>query len=591
MLIELTDGRKLLYQWDTGRRVRVGDKSIKEVHYSNRYICNPVTVEVAEDMTAAIPDELLQTWNGLIAYAYAKDESGCYTKVQADFPVHRRPKPSNYIYTPTERAGFDRLQKEIGDLSTLETTAKDNLVAAINEAAASGGADWAQNDLDGDGYVANRPGGYDLIETRKIFEMKLVSINDENMLTADADGSFAEGTPVHVSIDGAPEVTYNVAVTTTGSQTIYSFGSKSFDEVADGGLDATDYIVVWYEGNGKRAYQGFAGADLVGKTIVARADVATPVKIPDKYLELDSVKEIMKFTISYNRSSRAYESDRTYDELVAALNAGKLVLAKFGNVGMGEFYTYGWLYRRGMYVPGIWVYVGGDSPYQWECVKGNEWKRNELLRLGTGYTTPKKAGTAAYGTSDYASRDDHVHPSELPDVSADDDGKLLGVTGGAWGKVDKPSGDFVVTVNSFEADGTCTLDKTFAQIQEAIKGSKRVLAQLNYGGIAVSMPLALYNDASLIFGAPAFFETGIQQFNITVTANAAKLLVVQLLISYRDAMPQVSMAAAPTEAMQIATKKYVDDKECILQSTTPGSTKKFKVAVDDSGTLSAVEVT
>lgn len=302
-----------------------------------------------------------------------------------------------------------------------------------------GGADWAQNNPDGDGYIKNRPGGYDVIETRKIFEMKLVSINDENMLTADADGSFSEGTPVHVSIDGAPEVICTIAVTVSGEIPVYSFGSKSYDEVVAGGLGATDYIVIWYEGGGKRAYQGIAGSDLVGKTIVARADVATPVKIPDKYLDLDSAKEIVLFTISYNQSSKAYESDRTYDELKAALDAGKTVLAKFRNV-MGEFYNYGLLYQRAMYVPGIWVYVGGSDPCEWQCAEGNKWTKRQLLRLSTGIGEPKKAGTAAYGTSEYASRDDHVHPSELPDVSADDDGKLLGVTGGVWGKVDMPSG-------------------------------------------------------------------------------------------------------------------------------------------------------
>ena len=56
-------------------------------------------------------------------------------------------------------------------------------------------------------------------------------------------------------------------------------------------------------------------------------------------------------------------------------------------------------------------------------------------------------------------------------------------------------------------------------------------------------------------------------------------------------MPQVSMLSLPTEDTEIATKKYVDDKEFILQSTTPGSSKKFKITVDDSGALSAVEVT
>lgn len=442
MTITIADGRGALWQWDTGRRVKITDGvGVKQIHYQKRCFGHSVDVDVGDDGTAIIPDELLQDYHTLTAYAYVTDDAGGYTKVQQDFAVYKRPKPSDYVYTPTEHAGFDRLRAEIGELSALQTNAKNNLVAAINEAAASGGggADWSQNDPDGDGYVANRPGGYDLIETRKIFEMKLVSINDENMLTADADGSFAEGTPVHVSIDGAPEVICTIAVTVSGGIPVYSFGSKSYDEVVAGGLGATDYIVVWYEGGGKRAYQGIAGSDLVGKTIVARADVATPVKIPDKYLDLDSAKEITLFTISYNQSSKAYESDRTYDELKAALDAGKTVFAKFRNV-MGEFYTYGLLYQRAMYVPGIWVYVGGGDSCEWECSRGNKWTKRQLLRLGTGYTTPKKAGTAAYGTSEYASRDDHVHPSELPDVSADDDGKLLGVTDGAWGKVDKPSG-------------------------------------------------------------------------------------------------------------------------------------------------------
>lgn len=46
----------------------------------------------------------------------------------------------------------------------------------------------------------------------------------------------------------------------------------------------------------------------------------------------------------------------------------------------------------------------------------------------------------------------------------------------------------------------------------------------------------------------------------------------------------------PTEDMHIATKKYVDSKE-LISSSTEGSTKKFKITVDDSGTLKATEVT
>lgn len=58
---------------------------------------------------------------------------------------------------------------------------------------------------------------------------------------------------------------------------------------------------------------------------------------------------------------------------------------------------------------------------------------------------------------------------------------------------------------------------------------------------------------------------------------------------------QFSMAAAPASDMEIATKKYVDDKisdkELILSSSTEGSTKKFKLTIDDTGTLTASEIT
>lgn len=62
----------------------------------------------------------------------------------------------------------------------------------------------------------------------------------------------------------------------------------------------------------------------------------------------------------------------------------------------------------------------------------------------------------------------------------------------------------------------------------------------------------------------------------------------------KEMLFQVPMATNPTEDMHIATKKYVDnkvsDKELILTSSTESSTKKFKITVDDSGTISATEV-
>ena len=39
-----------------------------------------------------------------------------------------------------------------------------------------------------------------------------------------------------------------------------------------------------------------------------------------------------------------------------------------------------------------------------------------------------------------------------------------------------------------------------------------------------------------------------------------------------------------------AIEKYADTAEYIIPSSTKGSTKKFKIIVDDSGTISATQV-
>lgn len=139
MAITIADGRGALWQWDTGRRVRVDDSSVKQVHYQNKCFGRSVDVDVGDDGTAIIPDELLQDWHPLTAYAYVTDDAGGYTKVQVDLVVHKRARPSDYVYTPTEHAGFDRLRSEIGNLDDLATEDKSTIVAAINEAARSGG--------------------------------------------------------------------------------------------------------------------------------------------------------------------------------------------------------------------------------------------------------------------------------------------------------------------------------------------------------------------------------------------------------------------------------------------------------------------
>lgn len=141
MTITIADGRGALWQWDTGRRVKITDgDGVKQVHYQNKCFGRSVDVDVGDDGTAIIPDEMLRDWHPLTAYAYVTDDTGAYTMAQRDFIVHKRAKPAGYTYTPTDQITLQTIQSQIGDLADLTTAAKENLVAAINEAAASGGA-------------------------------------------------------------------------------------------------------------------------------------------------------------------------------------------------------------------------------------------------------------------------------------------------------------------------------------------------------------------------------------------------------------------------------------------------------------------
>lgn len=139
MAITLTDGRGELYQWDTGRTLTVDDATVTQAHFQNREYGRTIDVDVV-DGTAIIPDVLLQKPGELRVFAFVTSDDGNYTKVERVFDVISRNKPNDYMYTPTEQKSLAGLQKQIGNLDDLTTAAKDNLVAAINEAAQSGGA-------------------------------------------------------------------------------------------------------------------------------------------------------------------------------------------------------------------------------------------------------------------------------------------------------------------------------------------------------------------------------------------------------------------------------------------------------------------
>lgn len=136
-MLTLNDGRAELWQWDTGRTLSV-DADCSQVHFSNKVFGRSIDVDVI-DGAAIIPDILLQTDKDLNVWAFVGTAENGYTKISKTFKVNRRNKPADYVFTPTDQMTLQTIQSQIGDLADLTTEAKNNLVAAINEAAQSGG--------------------------------------------------------------------------------------------------------------------------------------------------------------------------------------------------------------------------------------------------------------------------------------------------------------------------------------------------------------------------------------------------------------------------------------------------------------------
>lgn len=136
-------GSTELWQWDTGRQIdcaglQAGTKV--QFAYSDTQTLSTAVKSVSGANVADVPNQMLLRSGALMVYAYVTEADGAsYTKYAARLNVQARPKPDDYVYTPTEVQSWQTIRDEIGDLDDLTTTAKNNLVAAINEAAASGG--------------------------------------------------------------------------------------------------------------------------------------------------------------------------------------------------------------------------------------------------------------------------------------------------------------------------------------------------------------------------------------------------------------------------------------------------------------------
>lgn len=179
----------------------------------------------------------------------------------------------------------------------------------------------------------------------------------------------------------------------------------------------------------------------------------------------------------------------------------------------------------------------------------------------------------------------------VPSADGSDDGKVPTIVGNNWG-LETPSGgstpggsshavlyvsqtlteeqkkqarDNVDAAGAYVVNGTInqsgkvTMDKTFAQIQEAINAGKSPIAVYADN---IYLPLIRKDETSILFSG-ILLNNGIYMFGglFVYPDESTELWLDRLLILKENGqMPQTPMVADPTEDMEIATKKYVDDQ-------------------------------
>lgn len=310
---------------------------------------------------------------------------------------------------------FDAIQAQIGNLADLTTEEKKNLVAAINEAARSGGgggggvqADWSQNDAQAADFVKNRPGAY----------------MSDPVATEIYNGILPES--ANIQMDYVPTLG-DVVTVKVGAESIDCtvgdfdgfpyFATVPIEDIAGG--TATNYVFCAY-----RAPQWFAqtGGTYTGQNAVIEGTIRQVVKIPEKFLELENVKDVYWITFEFDQKTQTYFSkkiDGTYAEyadIKAAIDNGKLVAAVasvFGesnNVGLVDGYG---KYVNGMSVSFYEVRKGsntlmGLASFRWKS--GHIWEKIDgSIEFSYAETKPSTL-TGKQGDSDSVARSDHSHP-------------------------------------------------------------------------------------------------------------------------------------------------------------------------------------
>ena len=157
---------------------------------------------------------------------------------------------------------------------------------------------------------------------------------------------------------------------------------------------------------------------------------------------------------------------------------------------------------------------------------------------------------------------------------------------------------FVVNITR-NSDGTYSADKTFNEISQAYnEGKYSIVANIALGAVGYILPLLAISNYNTAFSC-AIDENGMSGIiSFFITKNNEVLQVVTPLATTTSKLPNpypLTFTGAVSGSYDGSSAKTIEipsggGGEVIIASSTEGSTKKFKITVDDSGTITATEI-
>lgn len=441
MKIKLADGRSELWQWDTGRKITFDDANIKQAHFQNHANGYGRTIDVdVEDGAAKIPDELLQAALPLTVYAYVGEESDGYTKVERVFAVKPRKRPAEYVFTPADQLTLRKLESMIGNLDDLTTTAKNNLVAAINEAAKTGSGGAGSIDLrTADGYIQYSNDGGATWENL----IALAELKGEKGEKGDTGATGPQGETGPQGPTGAtgPQGPQGPAGKTPVKGTDY-FTQADKQEIAE---DAAALVDLSGKQN-KITAAGILKGDGAGgvSTATPGTDYLTEAPVTSVNGATGEVKTNWYFNVTGSVASPA--TTQTAAQIVAAQKAGfaPICSAKFSDFEGLPATLPALLISNMLCVFGGIGSTGGDTFYLNVMIDGlgNLTAKTDAVaakndipdiptELKNPYSLNIKIGNATTSYDGSAAKTVEI-PKGVPSVTTADNGKFLRVVNGAW---------------------------------------------------------------------------------------------------------------------------------------------------------------